>query len=87
MQVYLHKHFAKVLQVGSSVHREPLLEKIYHQVTRLLSFTTYEDKPDSVDQANKFNIFVKQVELEIRRTRALCFKQLCELNPDFLLKQ
>ena len=36
------------------------------------------------DEASELNVFEKQVELDIRRSRAACFKRLTVLKPDFV---
>lgn len=37
-----------------------------------------------LDSTAVLNIFEKQTELSIRKTRALCFKRLLELKPDYV---
>lgn len=56
-----------------------MLEELYEQMTGLLACIVFSDSMQTAEaneQPQRLNIFEKQIELDLRRIRANCFKLL-----------
>ena len=73
-------------ELGYTDAGEPVVEEEPEIVLLQSQSAAQIAKEKATDQQPVLSIFAKQVELAIRQTRALCFKHLMEVKPDYLVK-